>query len=195
MSSSQDAASNPPERSGGLPPPARYITTHRADGKSIFQTDIPDAVPAQAIRPEVDFRLVYTTSESPVSLQGEGDIQKYRAFLEGEKPGLIIKGGTVVRICDYAPGGPPAIMHRTMSLDYGVVLVGEVDAILDSGEVRHLKVGDIVVQRQTNHAWVNASKDKWARMLFILQEAVPLTIGSQTLAEDYGEIKGVAPST
>lgn len=191
--SSQETASNS-ERSAGLPPPARYITTHRPDGKSVFYSDIPDSVPAQAIRPDVDFRLVYTTSEFPVSLQGEGDVQNYRAFLD-EKPGLIIRGGTVVRICDYAPGGPPVIMHRTMSLDYGVVLIGEVDSILDSGEVRHLKAGDIVIQRQTNHAWVNASKDKWARMLFILQEAKPLTIGSETLAEDYGEIEGVAPST
>lgn len=193
MSSPEGTASNP-ERRGGLPPPARYITTHRTDGKSIFYTDVADAVPAQAIRPDVDFRLVYTTSESPVSLEGEVDIQNYRAFLE-EKPGLIIRGGTVVRICDYAPGGPPAIMHRTMSLDYGIVLVGEVDAILDSGEVRRLNTGDIVIQRQTNHAWVNASKENWARMLFILQEAKPLIIGSEVLAEEYGEIKGVPPST
>jgi hypothetical protein len=60
--------------------------------------------------------------------------------------------------------------------------------------MRHLKSGDIVIQRQTNHAWVNASKEKWARMIFILQEAEPLTLGSETLAEDYGEIEGVTPS-
>ena len=178
----------------GLRPPTRHITTHRADGKSIFSTTIPPTIPAQKIRPEVDFFLAYTSSDFPVSLNNEVDIDNYGAFLE-EKPGLIIKGGTVMRICDYAPGGPPAIMHRTMSLDYGIVLAGEMECLLDSGEKRHLKTGDIVVQRQTNHAWLNASKDKWARMIFILQEATPLTIGETTLSEDYGEIEGVAPST
>ncbi|OQV00736.1 Cupin domain-containing protein [Cladophialophora immunda] len=183
------------EITGGLPPPLRYITTHRPDGKSVFSNEIPAAMPAQPIRPDVDFFLAYTSSNFPVQLGAEGDIQNYRTFLEGAKPGLIIKGGTVLRICDYAPGGPPAIMHRTMSLDYGIVLAGEVECLLDSGEKRHLKTGDVVIQRQTNHAWVNASKDKWARMIFILQEAEPLTIGSSTLAEDYGEIEGVKPSS
>ena len=138
---------------------------------------------------------MYTSSKSPVQLDDEGDIKEYRDFLEGTKPGLVIKGGTVVRICDYAPGGPPPIMHRTMSLDYGIVLEGEVECLLDSGEKRHLNPGDIVIQRQTNHAWVNASKEKWARMIFILQEAEALKLGSETLAEDYGEIRGVAPSS
>lgn len=183
------------ENGGDLSPPLRHITSHRPDGKSIFSTDIPTAVPAQPIRPDVNFNLAYTTSEFPVLLDAESDIENYRTHLEETKPGLIIKGGTILRICDFAPGGPPPIMHRTMSLDYGIVLAGEVECWLDSGEMRHLKVGDIVIQRQTNHAWVNANKDRWARMIFILQEAKPLTIGSVTLDEDYGEIEGVAPSS
>ena len=46
-------------------------------------------------------------------------------------------------------------MHRTVSLDYGVVLEGEVELVLDSGETRLMKRGDVSVQRGTNHAWRN----------------------------------------
>ena len=62
-------------------------------------------------------------------------------------------------------------MHQTVSLDYGVVLEGEVKLVLDSSEEQVLKRGDIVVQRLTNHAWQNASSTEWARMLFVLTEA------------------------
>ncbi|KAK5050467.1 hypothetical protein LTR84_003748 [Exophiala bonariae] len=192
MSSQQNPQSSGNEH---IPSPSRYITTHRPDGKSIFYKGLDATLPAQTIRPDVDFRLVYTSSTFPVKLDDEEDIRTYRSFLEGTKPGLIIKGGTVVRICDYAPGGPPPIMHRTVSLDFGIVLQGEMYAVMDSGERQYLKTGDIVIQRQTNHAWENASKDNAARMLFVLQEADPLTVGSTTLSEDYGEIQGVQPST
>lgn len=57
-------------------------------------------------------------------------------------------------------------MHRTETLDYGIVTEGEVWLVLDDGEV-HLKRGDIVVQRGTNHAWSNRS-EQMARMVFIL---------------------------
>lgn len=58
------------------------------------------------------------------------------------------------------------LMHRTETLDYGIVTEGEVWLVLDDGEV-HLKRGDIVVQRGTNHAWSNRS-EQMARMVFIL---------------------------
>ncbi len=58
--------------------------------------------------------------------------------------------------------GATSPMHRTVSLDYGVVLEGEVELVLDSGEVRLLKRGHVAVQRGTNHAWRNASKSEWA---------------------------------
>lgn len=77
-------------------------------------------------------------------------------------------------------------MHRTISLDYGVVLEGEVELILDSGESRLLRRGDVVVQRGTNHAWRNVSEDAWARMLYVLQEAEEVRVGGVVLGEDYG---------
>lgn len=67
-----------------------------------------------------------------------------------------------------AKGLPPrhSMMHRTRSLDYAIVLSGEIDMLLDDGEV-HLKAGDVLVQQATNHAWVNRSKEI-CRIAFIL---------------------------
>ncbi|CAK96587.1 uncharacterized protein An07g01420 [Aspergillus niger] len=81
-------------------------------------------------------------------------------------------------------------MHRTVSVDYGVVLEGEVELVLDSGETRLLKRGDVAVQRGTNHAWRNVTPDgeggegMWARMLYVLMPAKGLELG-----EDLGGIQ------
>jgi quercetin dioxygenase-like cupin family protein len=180
-----------------LPPPHRHITTHISDGSSIFYTDTSSELPCQPIRDDVDFYLAYTTSNFPVEMGADDDILQYRAFLEGEKPGLTNKGGSVLRICNFAPNveKESAAMHRTISIDYGIVTHGEMECWLDSGEKRCLKAGDIVIQRETNHAWRNPSKDKWARIVFILLEAKPLTIGSVEAKEDYGVIQGVRSSS
>jgi uncharacterized cupin superfamily protein len=66
------------------------------------------------------------------------------------------------------PGRHP-LMHRTASIDYGVVLDGEIVLLLDDEEVA-LKTGDVVVQRGTIHAWANRS-DRITRMLFVLTDA------------------------
>lgn len=86
-------------------------------------------------------------------------------------------------------------MHRTVSLDYGIVLEGDVELILDSGETRPMKRGDVAVQRGTNHAWRNMSSDKWSRMIYILQPSQPLEIGGQTFGEDLAGMEGVRKST
>lgn len=90
-------------------------------------------------------------------------------------------------------------MHRTISIDYGVVLEGEVELVLDSGEKRLMKRGDISVQRGTNHAWRNATKTDgagtgWARMLYVLLPVEKLEIGGTVLGEDTSTIPGVKPS-
>ena len=86
-------------------------------------------------------------------------------------------------------------MHRTVSLDYGVVMIGEIELILDSGEARLLKAGDICIQRGTMHAWRNTSQTEWARMLYVLQACQPVVVGGKTLEEDYGTMAGVRPSS
>jgi quercetin dioxygenase-like cupin family protein len=61
------------------------------------------------------------------------------------------------------------MMHRTRSVDYAVVLSGEIDMVLDDSTV-HLKPGDVIVQQATNHGWVNHGKEP-CRMLFVLIDA------------------------
>jgi quercetin dioxygenase-like cupin family protein len=86
-------------------------------------------------------------------------------------------------------------MHRTVSLDYGVVLIGEMELVLDSGETRVMKVGDVAVQRGTNHAWRNTSKTEWARMMYVLQPSLPIKINGKPLDEDLGDMEGVPNSS
>jgi quercetin dioxygenase-like cupin family protein len=86
-------------------------------------------------------------------------------------------------------------MHRTVSLDYGVVLIGEMELVLDSGETRVMKVGDVAVQRGTNHAWRNTSKTEWARMMYVLQPSLPIAINGKPLDEDLGDMEGVPNSS
>ena len=129
---------------------------------------------------------MYTSIGAPVSLANDHDISSYASHLK-EPPALTIPGGTVCRTVDFPPDSISP-MHRTPSLDYGVVLEGEMELVLDSGEPRLMKRGDVAVQRQTNHAWRNVSKDQWARMLFVLQSAEPLTVARELLVEDEGGI-------
>jgi len=61
------------------------------------------------------------------------------------------------------------MMHRTRSLDYAIIMSGEIDMLLDDTEV-HLKAGDVIVQQATNHAWVNRGKEV-CRVAFILMDS------------------------
>ncbi|EMF09637.1 uncharacterized protein SEPMUDRAFT_92510 [Sphaerulina musiva SO2202] len=184
---------SPPDN--GLPRPKRYITAHNADTKAVFH-DLEPELPFEEIAGTGGdrFSLAYATNKVPVQLSSNVDVQTYSQYLE-RKPGITIPGGTVLRYVDIAPGNTSP-MHRTVSLDYGVVLEGQVEAVLDSGEVKLLNRGDIVIQRATNHAWKNASTTEWARMLYVLQEAQPVKLDDGTvLGEDYGGMEGVRASS
>lgn len=86
-------------------------------------------------------------------------------------------------------------MHRTVSMDYGFVLEGEIELVLDSGETRLMKRGDMCVQRATNHAWRNVSpKDGWARMVYVLVGAEKIEIAGKKLDEDLGDMEAVRAS-
>lgn len=179
---------------GKLSHPKRHITTHDEAGKAIIDTSIPPEAPFYELpRKDAAFAQCYVTSSFPVALAENTDIKAYQHFLD-QPPGLTVSGGTVLRYVDMPPG-LVSPMHRTLSLDYGVVLDGEVELILDSGETRLMKKGDICVQRATMHAWRNTSDSEWARMLYILQPAEPLNVGGDSLQEDYGTMHGVKPST
>lgn len=152
-----------------LPQYSRYITTHNEEGLSVFSDHDP-TVPKKYFPGGSTFTLDYTTSSIPVSLTANADSEDYDANLarhESIGPTWTAPNGTTIRHVEMAPGnGSP--MHRTLTLDYMVVLEGEVDLTMDSGEVRSLKCGDTIVQRGTMHAWKNRSETKWVRMVCVM---------------------------
>ncbi|KAJ5117211.1 hypothetical protein N7448_004153 [Penicillium atrosanguineum] len=169
-----------------LRPLSRYITTHDATGKSHICDNIPDKAPVRLIRGgEMEFSLMYITPTFPVAMANDQDIIAYQGYL-ANAPGITIPGGTVCRTVDFPPGYTSP-MHRTKSCDFGIVIEGEVELVLDS-ETKVLRRGDVAVQRGTNHAWHNKSKVNWARMLYVLQAANSIVIGGQELKEDQGGI-------
>jgi quercetin dioxygenase-like cupin family protein len=173
--------------------PNRFITTHNAEGKAIIDESIPAAAPFYSLgEGDAAFALCYATTGFPVNIADGADTTVYRNFLAAP-PGIVVTGGTVLRYVDMPPGATSP-MHRTVSLDYGVVLEGEIELVLDSGDVRVMKRGDVSVQRGTMHAWRNMSQTEWARMLYILQPVQPLEIAGKPLKEDYGTMQGVKAS-
>lgn len=176
----------------GLPAINRFITDHNDKAEAVFSNKVPEELQWEELPDGARFCLGYTTDNFPVKVNDGTDIANYEKYLEN-KPGIMIPGGTVLRLVDMRPG-VTSPMHRTVSLDYGVVLEGEVELVLDSGEVRLMKRGDVAIQRGTNHAWRNASSTQWARMLYVLQESESLKVGDKDLGEDYGGIPGVRAS-
>ena len=154
----------------------RVVTGHDAAGKAIVASDsviAPEKIP----HGDAFFAKLWTTATSPASCDDPAD--------GAQRPsGLTLPGGTVLRFVEMQPGGRSP-MHRTSSVDYGILLEGEVDLELDGGKRVHLKPGDVVVQRGTIHAWVNDSAEP-ARVAFILIDATPATVNGRTLPEVSG---------
>ena len=107
--------------------------------------------------------LVWTTAAVPADNNDEIDGRVRDA-------GVTINKGSVIRIVDMLPGGQSP-MHRTNSIDYGIVLSGQLELELEDGVKTLLGPGDIVVQRGTNHLWRNPSDSEICRIVFILIEA------------------------
>ncbi|KAL2843874.1 hypothetical protein BJY01DRAFT_248431 [Aspergillus pseudoustus] len=170
-----------------LPGITRYVTGHDSAGKAIIQSENP-ADWSSFENSSMAFTVAYTTSEFPADLNNDIDLKKHEEIKASGELGLVNPSGTVCRFVDFAPKGPP-LMHRTQSLDYGIVLEGEIEMTLDSGEKRLLKRGDMAVQRATMHAWHNPSETEWTRMVFVLQECKPLVVGGEELGEDLSQAK------
>lgn len=134
---------------GALPKIHRYITAHNKEGKAIFSDKFDEESKMKPNDDGIAFALSYTTKGFPVGLDNDEDLQVYEHYLN-EAPGLVVSGGTVLRHVDIPPNTACA-MHRTVSLDYGCVLEGEVECLLDSGEKRVMKRGDVAIQRGTMH--------------------------------------------
>lgn len=170
----------------------RIVTGHDADGKAII---ISDAAPERTYMiggPKgAKFHEVWNTQQSPALIDNNLEEPQENNLVLGPP-----QGGTRIRVIDFPPegeeirnltkdeankhfksmGGENAskagqdaahpLMHRTETIDYGIVLEGELTLIVDRGETT-IKAGDIIIQRGTNHAWANRS-GKNCRVAFIL---------------------------
>jgi mannose-6-phosphate isomerase-like protein (cupin superfamily) len=167
----------------------RVVTTVDADGKAVVLFDGDN--PHKIVRPgrTVTSRLVWVTDETPADMSGTQD---RAAVAVGIAPPA---GGSIFRIIDIPPtppevdkldpdylhrqigehaparGLPPRhpLMHRTRTIDYAIVMAGEIDMLLDDTEI-HLKAGDVLIQQGTNHAWVNRGSEP-CRIAFVLIDA------------------------
>jgi quercetin dioxygenase-like cupin family protein len=167
-----------------MPTPVRRVVTgHDASGKAIVLTD--SAAPNQKVRQTgLVSTLLWVTDETPADTSStvdraardigvppppNGSILRVVDFPPEAAGGTKVDNATILREMGVAAGSAPvrhAHMHRTRSVDYAIVLSGEIDMLLDDSEV-HLKAGDILVQQGTNHAWVNNGNDV-CRIAFVL---------------------------
>lgn len=174
--------------------PRRIVTGHNAQGQSVVAMDA--VLEPTLHKPEIGvaFWELWRTKGSPVAVGNGADPTAGPVHLHPDAQGSVIRfvdfapkpkdapppppmslemargAFSLINAADAAtwkPGSPHPMMHRTESVDYGIVLEGEVTLVLDDGSETHLKAGDVVVQRGTDHAWDNRS-DKPARMCFIL---------------------------
>jgi len=168
-----------------MKPVRRIVTGHDSQGKAIVLLDgaAPNVRERKAV--SVVSTLLWVTEESPADISGRSD----RAARDIGVPPP--PNGTIFRMVDFLPAseagtiehaavmremGLPehgsaehATMHRTRSVDYAIVIEGEIDMLLGESEV-HLSAGDVMVQQGTSHAWVNRGA-KPCRIAFVLVDA------------------------
>src|SRR5579884_1163274 len=172
-------------------PIRRVVTGKDASGKAVAIID--GAAPNVITSAErgTTSTLLWVTYSTPADISGNADAANRTLGIPPPE------NGTVFRIVEFAPEkmiqssyedrmkvmrslGVAAEgasqerprhtgMHRTRTLDYAVILSGEIDMLMDDSEV-HLKAGDVVIQRGTNHAWVNRG-DRPCRIAFVLMDA------------------------
>lgn len=152
----------------------RVVTGHDAQGRAAFRSD-EQFTPAIVPSGDAAMALVWTTATVPADNNDETDGRQRAA-------GLTLNGGSVIRVVDMLPGGQSP-MHRTNSIDYGIVLSGQLELELDEAVKTLLGPGDVVVQRGTNHLWRNPSRTEICRIAFILIQAPPYLHNGVPLAE------------
>jgi quercetin dioxygenase-like cupin family protein len=141
----------------------RVVTSHDDKGKAIVAIDevSRDVV---SFRPGATIANIWSTEGFPIDNDRLRDTAK-------EITGTTRANGTVFRVIEYAPGVTPR-NHRTDSIDYAVVLSGEIDMELDD-QIVTLRAGDVLVQRGTIHNWVNKSNAP-CFVAFVLIDAKPV---------------------
>jgi quercetin dioxygenase-like cupin family protein len=176
-----------------IKPIRRVVTGHNARGRSIIASDGPSPhVLTLPGRPDLALTDLWVSDGAPASNAGSADAAKRRMSLEPPIDGTIFRvvefppdaagGGGFDRAAAFrAMGASHALdpdasrhpaMHRTDTVDYAIVLSGEIWALMDEGETL-MRAGDTLVQRGTNHAWSNRS-DQPSLVAFVLVSARPL---------------------
>jgi quercetin dioxygenase-like cupin family protein len=155
-------------------PIRRVVTGHTREGKAIFVSDneystivIPSGDAAMA--------TIWTTAKVPADLNDETDGREREA-------GTTLKGGSVIRVVDMLPNAASP-MHRTSSIDYGIVMSGKIELELDNQVFKTIGTGGIIVQRGTIHKWRNPSNDEICRIIFVLTEAKPYEANGKALED------------
>jgi len=146
-----------------LAPVRRVVTDHDDNARAIIRSDkafAPQVIPSG----DAAFSLLWATADVPADNNDETDGRELDT-------GLTLHQGSVIRIVDMLPGGISP-MHRTNSIDYGIVLSGQVELELDDGAKTVLGPGDICIQRGTMHLWRTVG-DEPCRIVFVLIEAAP----------------------
>lgn len=148
----------------------RVVTGHDDSGRAVVAID---EVSRNVIsrRPQHESCVVWSTGSFPSDNASPQD-GGARAVASTDP------NGSVFRIVEYGPGVAPR-NHRTESIDYAVVMAGEIDMDIDGSTV-HLRAGDVLVQRGTIHNWVNKGTAPCV-IAFTLVSAKPVTAGGKTL--------------
>ena len=143
--------------------PRRVVTGHDRTGKSVVLSDGPPPQHHPMHGPEVgaDFFEIWNSTRPVPVLSAQEREPNERAFTIMPGSGHLLR---IIEIYPPSQGGKRTVMHRTRTLDYVVVIEGEIMLVLDDSEVT-LRAGDVVVQRGTDHAWENRS-DAVARAAF-----------------------------
>jgi len=124
----------------------RVVTGHDAAGKAVVKID-DVGLNQSSGRANLTAQVIWTTDDLPVAFRDDGEDTGAR------KIATTVKNGSVFRLVEFCPG-VEGRNHRTDSIDYAVVVSGEIDMEMDD-ELVHLKAGDVLVQRGTIHNWVN----------------------------------------
>ena len=152
----------------------RVVTGHDKKGAAVF---VSDNIYETVVIPSGDAAMttIWTTATVPADLNDETDGRERDA-------GTTLKGGSVIRIVDMLPGASSPL-HRTNSIDYGIIISGTIELELDNNNFKTIEAGDIIVQRGTIHKWRNPSADNVCRIVFVLIEAKPFEINGAALQE------------
>ncbi len=148
----------------------RVVTGHDAQGRAkvLIDEQVKNVI---SNRPGATSSVIWSSDTLPVDNDGNEDPS-------GRSIGTTLKNGSVFRVLKLDPGVSPR-NHRTDSIDYAVVMSGEIDMTLDD-ETVHLKAGDVLVQRGTIHDWVNKGSEPCV-IAFALVSAKPVSSGGKAL--------------